>query len=620
MFASIDGAEPVQVATADAYGAWSFTPVLADGDRSITVTETDLAGNSASASLDFTLDTVAPPLSLALAHDTGSLATDRITADANLTGQTLPGQAVQISIDGGPAVTILANGSGAWSYAPMLADGPHQVVAIAADLAGNSTTQSFGLTLDRVATLSLGGVAYGTANNALTGYTVSGLAEAGSLVRLSQGATLLGSTTALADGSWSVAVTPIVTANFRSVLSIASTDLAGNAAPAVSLGLIVDRVNPTVLAATSAHAGIPNLILGLGGLDSLQGSTGQDTLDGGSGADTMAGGDGNDTYIADSSLDLVTELTGQGIDTVLASAVSFSLAANVEHLAYTGAGSFAGTGNALANRITGGAGADTLAGGANASGVDTLVGGGGNDTYIVANAGDVILEAMGGGTDTIRTALGSYTLGANLENLTHLGASPFQGLGNGLANIITGGNGDDTLDGGTGADTMAGGAGDDTYMVDSLGDVLSEGAGQGTDLVIASVAFTLGNGLEHLTLTGSADLAGTGNTSSNQITGNGGANLLSGGQGVDTLSGGLGNDTLDGGSGNDSLLGGGGDDTYLASGSGEGHRRICRRRHRPRAVLRAELHPGSRGGEPDADRRATRQWRRQRTGEHRHRQ
>ena len=47
VFASIDGAAAVQVATGDATtGAWSFTPVLADGNHSVVVSETDLAGNS----------------------------------------------------------------------------------------------------------------------------------------------------------------------------------------------------------------------------------------------------------------------------------------------------------------------------------------------------------------------------------------------------------------------------------------------------------------------------------------------------------------------------------------------------------------------------------------------
>ena len=186
--------------------------------------------------------------------------------------------------------------------------------------------------------------------------------------------------------------------------------------------------------------------------------------------------------------DVVTEGADAGIDQVLTSLGSYNLTANVENLTYTGATTFNGKGNALANVITGGAGNDTLDDGANALGlgVDTLIGGAGNDTYIVANLGDTIIEnAIAGGTDTVLTALASYTLGTNVENLTYTGAGGFTGTGNTLANVITGGAGADTLDDGGvgGSDTLVGGAGDDTYIVANAGDAITEAAGGGTDTV-----------------------------------------------------------------------------------------------------------------------------------------
>ena len=45
-----------------------------------------------------------------------------------------------------------------------------------------------------------------------------------------------------------------------------------------------------------------------------------------------------------------------------------------------------------------------------------------------------------------------------MENLTFIGVGNFTGTGNGLANVITGGAGNDTLNGGAGADTMIGGS------------------------------------------------------------------------------------------------------------------------------------------------------------------
>ena len=97
-------------------------------------------------------------------------------------------------------------------------------------------------------------------------------------------------------------------------------------------------------------------------------------------------------------------------------------------------------------------------------GADTMVGGLGNDTYVVDNAGDVVTENAGQGTDTVKTTLSSYTLGADLENLTFIGAGDFNGVGNALANTIIGGTGNDVLDGGGGNDTITGGGGADTLI------------------------------------------------------------------------------------------------------------------------------------------------------------
>jgi Ca2+-binding RTX toxin-like protein len=233
-------------------------------------------------------------------------------------------------------------------------------------------------------------------------------------------------------------------------------------------------------------------------------------------------------------------------------------------------------GTAAADAMTGGNGADILQGLA------------GNDTYTVNTAGDQVIEAAGGGTDTVLTSLASYTLGANVENLTYTGSGDFTGTGNGLANVITGGNGNnllsgldgtdtlnggagndvlyggagndtlnggtgnDLMDGGSGRDKMTGGTGDDTYVVDGSGDSVTEKAGEGIDTVRSSVSYTLGSNVENLVLTGTAT-TGTGNSLDNAITGNAKNN---------TLNGGAGNDILDGGAGNDLLIGGQGADTY----------------------------------------------------------
>ncbi|MCA2701175.1 MAG: VCBS repeat-containing protein, partial [Microcystis sp. M179S2] len=117
--------------------------------------------------------------------------------------------------------------------------------------------------------------------------------------------------------------------------------------------------------------------------------------------------------------------------------------------------------------------------------------------------------------------------------------------------ILTGGVGNDTLNGGAGIDTLIGGLGNDTYQIDTTTDTITENANEGTDTVESSVTYTLGNNLENLTLTGSTDIKGRGNTLNNTITGNSGNNALIGGAGNDTLTGGDGIDNLNGGLGDD---------------------------------------------------------------------
>ncbi len=90
------------------------------------------------------------------------------------------------------------------------------------------------------------------------------------------------------------------------------------------------------------------------GNDTLMGGAGNDVLTGGAGNDAMVGGAGNDTFRVDSAGDLVVEASGEGADSVQTSLTSYTLGANVEHMLYTGAGNFVGTGNALNNIITGG--------------------------------------------------------------------------------------------------------------------------------------------------------------------------------------------------------------------------------------------------------------------------
>lgn len=279
-----------------------------------------------------------------------------------------------------------------------------------------------------------------------------------------------------------------------------------------------------------------------------------------------------------------------------------------------------GAGN---DTLRGEAGNDTLVGGA---GNDILYGGLGSDVYWVDSAGDILTEDSPASfsspnVDTVVTTLASFTLAANFENLTYIGALGFLGNGTNLGNLIIGGSGndtlngrgghdqinggtgndlittttgrdtlrgedgadnlmagadndavyggngvdrlvgeagDDTLDGGAGADAMWGGTGNDIFVVDDVGDVVLEGGGGGTDTIQTSLSqVVLGNNLESVRLTGMAGQEAIGNGLSNTLTSLDGADTLTGLGGHDTLVG--------GGGGRNLLKGGTGNDLYVIS-------------------------------------------------------
>lgn len=205
--------------------------------------------------------------------------------------------------------------------------------------------------------------------------------------------------------------------------------------------------------------------------------------------------------------------------------------------------------------LNGLAGNDSLDGGL---GADVLQGGAGDDTYVVDNAGDAINEAAGDGTDLVQTSI-SFTLGAEVENLTGTGTTGLTLTGNTIANIINGTTGGDVLEGGNDnvVDALNGGLGNDTYIIrntvavtneDTIGEVAN--AGNDTVLVVAGAArpaYTLAAGaiVENLIASDANSTVAlnlTGNATAQNIAGNNGINVLTGGGGADTLTGFAGND------------------------------------------------------------------------------
>ncbi|WP_139294955.1 DUF4347 domain-containing protein, partial [Planktothrix tepida] len=305
------------------------------------------------------------------------------------------------------------------------------------------------------------------------------------------------------------------------------TELAGQGTDLVQSSIsytLPTEVENLTLTGTAAINGTGNSLNNI-----IIGNSANNILDGSSGADQLQGQLGNDTYNVDNAGDIVTELASQGTDLVQSS-ISYTLATEVENLTLTGTAAINGTGNSLNNIITGNIANNILAGKA------------GNDTYIVDNAGDIVTELAGEGTDLVQSSV-TYTLPTEVENLILTGTATIDGTGNSLDNSITGNTANNILDGSSGADQLQGQTGDDIYNVDNTGDIVTELAGQGTDIVQSSVSYTLPTEVENLTLIGTAAINGTGNSLNNIITGNIANNLLDGSSGADQLQGQAGNDT-----------------------------------------------------------------------------
>ncbi|MDH4480090.1 MAG: Ig-like domain-containing protein [Rhodoferax sp.] len=257
-------------------------------------------------------------------------------------------------------------------------------------------------------------------------------------------------------------------------------------------------------------SGNDNLI-GINMPDSIYGFAGNDTLNGGAGNDTLNGGAGSDTFVVGSGTDTISDL-GNGADILNVSA------------------------GATANA--------TITGAWNASAATT-------------NSGVANISTNGMAVNLAAVTSGSAGFGiTNTGTATALTGSALADtlIGGTGQDTLTGGAGNDSLDGGTGADTLLGGSGNDTYVVNDKSDAVFEtitaggtkDAG-GSDTVLSSVSYTLGNYVENLTLTGLKAIDGTGNTLANTLMGNSGANTLNGGTGSDILYGGLGADVLYGG-------------------------------------------------------------------------
>ncbi len=334
-----------------------------------------------------------------------------------------------------------------------------------------------------------------------------------------------------------------------------------------------------------------DLLTGDSNDNNFQALSGHDVVNGGMGNDNINGGAGNDTaiYSGNDNQYVITNndngtwtvqdnvANRDGTDTV--SNIEFLQFAN-KTISLTAAPPQTLTGTSSVNTLTGGAGNDILIG---LGGTDILNGAEGSDLYVMTSTRDHTAAEINdngtSGTDAVRftttspstltlfagdrgietvvigtgTASSAVTTGTTANNINASAVTNALSItGNNGNNSLTGtafndtliGNaGNDILNGGVGADTLIGGIGNDTYVIDNIGDLVTENLNEGTDLIQSIISYALGGNLENLTLTGTSNINGTGNALVNTITGNSGNNILDGAGGIDALVGGAGHDT-----------------------------------------------------------------------------
>ena len=228
---------------------------------------------AASAALPFTVDTTPPaaPTGLADAASVGgyvNLASD--TSAQALTGSAEANATVAVSDDGAQLGTTTANASGAWSYGlGVLADGAYSLTATATDAAGNVSGASAALAfaVDTTPPAAPSGLAdaaivggFVNLANDTSAQALTGSAEAGATVAVSDNGTQLGTTTANPSGAWSYGLG--VLANGAHSLTATATDAADNVGGAsAALAFLVDTTPPaapTGLADASIVGGFVN--------------------------------------------------------------------------------------------------------------------------------------------------------------------------------------------------------------------------------------------------------------------------------------------------------------------------------------------------------------------------
>jgi hypothetical protein len=193
-----------------------------------------------------------------LTNDTGLSDHDGVTNDAAPTflGTAEPGVTIQVLEGNAVLASGVADSTGNWSVSvgPLM-DGVHSVVAraIGSNGVASENSAAFVITVDTVAPLvaapqltpsSDTGASNSDGVTTVTALHFIGTAEAGAVVELKDGNTIIGSGTADSSGSWSITATPL--GEGLHIVAARATDVAGNQSAFAALVVTIDTTPPAV--------------------------------------------------------------------------------------------------------------------------------------------------------------------------------------------------------------------------------------------------------------------------------------------------------------------------------------------------------------------------------------
>ncbi|MCJ2107497.1 Ig-like domain-containing protein, partial [Methylobacterium sp. E-041] len=231
----LDGSTEIGTAIVQADGKWSAAVSLLNqqGTHQITASDANAAGTGKSSIVSYTVDTVAPLLSVSgsvsgLTNKASNTVT--VTSSDSTSGM----RSVEIYDNGSDLGAATQRADGSWVFTTAkLTDGTHSFTAVATDNAGNKSgavSAGNSVVVDTVAPVVKLGLVQNTGTSSTDKVTTNpaliGTAEAGAKVTLSEDTTTLGSVTADSTGHWSF--TPTTLKLGEHTILASQTDAAGN--------------------------------------------------------------------------------------------------------------------------------------------------------------------------------------------------------------------------------------------------------------------------------------------------------------------------------------------------------------------------------------------------------